>query len=79
MNLGERPMNLSLPSDKPLESLTVTSLALDSWFVQVEGHLPETLDWDQPDPLPWKRIDPVTSQPPHSYRFTLFPDQAVCR
>ena len=79
VNLGDRPVTLSLPAGEPLRGLTVTSLALDSRLVQIEGHLPETLDWQQPNPLPWRHINPQTTQPPHSYRFTLFPDHAYCR
>ena len=79
VNLNERPVSLALPTRSEVRSITVTSLGLDSRLVQVEGRLPETLDWDREDPLPWQMLSPEGDQPGHSYRFTLFPDHPYCR
>lgn len=79
VNLTDQPMNIRLPlGAEPAEALTVTSTALDSRLVQVNGHLPETLDWQATAPLPWQPLGLHSVQPAHSYRFSRIADHPYC-
>ncbi|WP_157954416.1 hypothetical protein [Saccharospirillum mangrovi] len=79
VNLSDKPMNIRLPLGTDAVSvLTVTSTALDSRLVQVNGQLPETLDWSANAPLPWQPLAADSEQPPHSYRFSRIDQHTYC-
>jgi heparanase 1 len=78
VNLTPVPITLMLPDNRPRPTLTVTSPALDSRYVQVEGQWPETFDWQAASPLPWKLHENLEPQPGHSYRFTRLEAPGQC-
>jgi len=79
VNLTDQPMSIRLPfGSEPAQALTVTSTALDSRLVQINGQLPETLDWSAEAPLPWQPLALQSEQPAHSYRFSRIADHPYC-